>query len=57
MNKIEKEHFKINMQVPFRFDIRGEISPDNDRPIYIVENNILMLCQSQISLIMKSIDC
>jgi len=28
MNKIEKEHSKINMQIPFRTDIRGEINTD-----------------------------
>jgi len=33
-NKIEKEHSKINIQLPFRTDIRGEINTDNDRAIY-----------------------
>jgi len=34
MYKIEKEHSKINMQLPFRPDIRGKINSDNDREIY-----------------------
>jgi len=31
---INKEHSKINMQIPFRTDIRGEINTVNDRAIY-----------------------
>jgi len=31
---IEKEHSKINMQIPFRTDIKGEINLIHDRPIY-----------------------
>jgi len=34
MNKIEKEHSKINIQIPFRTDIRGEIHTENDRANY-----------------------
>jgi len=34
INIINKEHSKINMQVPFRTDIRGEINTENDRAIY-----------------------
>jgi len=34
INSIHKEHSKINMQVPFRTDIRGEINTENDRAIY-----------------------
>jgi len=55
INKNEKEHSKIYMQIPFRTDIRGKINTDNDRAIY--SNNILMICQSPISLIMKSTEC
>jgi len=31
---IEKEHSNINMQIPFRTDIKGEINLIHDRPIY-----------------------
>jgi len=31
---IEEEHSKINVQIPFRTDIRGEINTINDRAIY-----------------------
>jgi len=31
---IEKEHSKINMEIPFRTDINGEINLIHDRPIY-----------------------
>jgi len=34
INIINKEHSKINMQIPFRTDIRGEINTENDRAIY-----------------------
>jgi len=34
INIINKEHSKVNMQVPFRTDIRGEINTENDRAIY-----------------------
>jgi len=34
INIINKDHSKINMQVPFRTDIRGEINTENDRAIY-----------------------
>jgi len=34
INIINIEHSKINMQVPFRTDICGEINTDNDRAIY-----------------------
>jgi len=34
INVIKKEHSKINMQVPFRTDIRGEINTEYDRAIY-----------------------
>ncbi len=34
INKIEEEHSKINLQIPFRTDIRGEINTLNDRAIY-----------------------
>jgi len=33
-NIINKEHSKINVQVTFRTDIRGEINTENDRAIY-----------------------
>jgi len=33
INIINKEHSKINMQIPFRTDIRGEINTENDRAI------------------------
>jgi len=34
INIINKEHSKINMQIPIRTDIRGEINTENDRAIY-----------------------
>jgi len=34
INIINNEHSKINMQIPFRTDIRGEINTENDRAIY-----------------------
>jgi len=34
INIINKEHSKINMQVPFRTDIRGEINIEKDRAIH-----------------------
>jgi len=34
LNIINEEHSKINMQIPFRTDIRGEINTVNDRAIY-----------------------
>jgi len=33
INIINKEHLRINMQVPFRTDIHGEINTENDRAI------------------------
>ncbi len=54
MKKIEKEHSKINMQLSFRTDIRGEINTDNDRAIYGTQHPYAMC---QISLIMKSTEC
>jgi len=34
INIINNEHSKINMQVPFRTNIRGEINTENNRAIY-----------------------
>jgi len=34
INIINKEHSQINMQVPFRTDIRGKINTEKDRAIY-----------------------
>jgi len=34
INIINKKHSKINMQVPFRTDIGGEVNTGNDRAIY-----------------------
>jgi len=34
LNFINEEHSKINMQIPFRTDIRGEINTVNDRALY-----------------------
>jgi len=31
---IEEEHSKIYLHIPFRTDIRSEISTENDRAIY-----------------------
>jgi len=38
INIINKEYSKINMQVPFRTDIRGEKNTENDRAIYSKQN-------------------
>jgi len=46
INIINKEQSKINMQVPFRTDIRGEINTENDRTF--LANSICMLYWLQI---------
>jgi len=39
INIINKEHSKINMQVPFRTDICGEIYTENDE-LFIAKSSI-----------------